>query len=52
MASISPTITIDISHTPRKIENVHISADCSLEEILIYTELFKEFLDVFAWLYE
>jgi hypothetical protein len=43
MESISPTITIDISCTHRKIENVHIVVDCLLEEILIYTELFKEF---------
>jgi hypothetical protein len=43
MASISPTIMIDISRTPDKLENVHIGADCSLEEIMIYTELFKEF---------
>jgi hypothetical protein len=42
MVSISPTIMIDISRTPRKIENVHISADCSPEQILIYTKLFKE----------
>jgi hypothetical protein len=43
MVSISPTIMIDISRTPGKIENVHIGADCSPEEIMIYTELFKEF---------
>ena len=52
MASISPTVLIDISHTPGKDENVNIGADCSPEEILIYTELFKEFQDVFAWSYE
>jgi hypothetical protein len=28
MASISPTITIDISHTPGKVGNVNIGADC------------------------
>jgi hypothetical protein len=39
---ISPTIQIDISRTPRKVENVNIGADCSSEEILIYIELFKE----------
>jgi hypothetical protein len=43
MASISSTVQIDISRTPRKVENVNISEDCSPEEILIYTELFKEF---------
>jgi hypothetical protein len=43
MESISLTITIDMSRTPIKIENVHINVDCSPEEILVYTELFKEF---------
>jgi hypothetical protein len=43
MASISPTVSIDISRTPGKIENVNIGVDCSPEEILIYTKLFKEF---------
>ena len=52
MESISLTVMIDISRTPGKIENVHINADCLPEEILIYTELFKEFRDVFAWSYE
>ena len=32
--------------------NVFVGADCSLEEIQIYTDLFKEFHDVFAWSYE
>ena len=41
MASISPTITIDISRIPGKVENVYIDADCSPEEIMIYIELFK-----------
>jgi hypothetical protein len=52
MGSISPTITIDISRTPDNIESVHIDVDCSLEEILIYTKLFKELQDVFSWSYE
>jgi hypothetical protein len=43
MVRISPTIAINISCTPGKIENVHISAYCLPEEILIYIELFKEF---------
>jgi hypothetical protein len=49
MESISPTVMINISRIPSKIENVYIGADCSPEEILIYIELFKEFQDVFAW---
>jgi hypothetical protein len=52
MASISPIITNDISRTPDKIENVHISADCLTKEILIYNKLFKDFRDVFSWSYE
>jgi hypothetical protein len=42
MVNISPTVAIDISRTPGKIENVYIGADCSPEEIQIYTDLFKE----------
>jgi hypothetical protein len=34
------------------VDNVFIGADFSLEEIQIYTDLFKEFHDVFAWYYE
>jgi hypothetical protein len=41
MESISPIITIDIYFIPGKVENVYIGADCFLEEIMIYTELFK-----------
>jgi hypothetical protein len=52
MESISPTLTIDISRIPSKIENVYIDANCSPEEIMIYIKLFKEFCDVFAWPYE
>jgi hypothetical protein len=52
MVSIYPIITIDISHTPGNIDNVHIGAYCLPEEILIYIELFKEFQDVFSWSYE
>jgi hypothetical protein len=43
MTNISPTVTIDISRIHSKIENVYIGADCSPEEIQIYTDLFKEF---------
>jgi hypothetical protein len=43
MASISPTVEIKISRTPGMIENIHIDADCFPEEIMVYTELFKEF---------
>jgi hypothetical protein len=52
MVSISPIVSIDISRTPSKIENVNIGADCLPEKILIYIELFKEFRDAFSWSYE
>ena len=52
MTNISATIPINISINPKVVENVHISANCSQEEIAIYTALFKEFHDVFAWSYE
>jgi hypothetical protein len=34
------------------VENVFAGADSSPEEIQVYTDLFKEFRDVFAWSYE
>jgi hypothetical protein len=34
------------------VENVFVGADCSLKEIQVYTDLFKEFHDVFSWSYE
>jgi hypothetical protein len=52
MASITTKIPIDISKTPGIVENVFIGVDFSLEEIQTYTELFKEFCDVFSLSYE
>jgi hypothetical protein len=52
MESISTMIPIDISKTPGIMENVFIGADFSPEEIQTYTELFKEFHDIFSWSYE
>ena len=52
MANISTIVPINISANPNIVENVHIDANCSLEEIAIYTTLFKEFHDVFSWSYE
>jgi len=47
MMNIFPTVVIDISLTPGKIENAYISADYFTKEIHIYTDIFKEFRDVF-----
>ena len=52
MENISPTIPINISCDPSRIENVYIGAECFHAEILEYTELFKEFCDIFAWSYD
>jgi hypothetical protein len=52
LSNISPTIPLDISIKPGIVENVHIGASCSPDEIITYTTLFKEFHDVFAWSYE
>jgi hypothetical protein len=52
MATIAEMIPINISRNPGVVENVFVGADCSPEEIQIYTDLFKEFRDVFAWSYE
>ena len=52
MENISATITINISVNPDVVENIHIDANCSPEEIAIYTALFKEFHDVFPRSYE
>ena len=48
MENISTTFPINISVNPNVIENVHISANCSREDIAIYTALFNEFIDVFS----
>ena len=45
-------LPINISTNPNIVENVYIGANCSPEEIAIYTALFKEFHDVFSWSYE
>jgi hypothetical protein len=34
------------------VENVFVGEDCSPKEIQIYTNLFKEFRDIFSWSYE
>ena len=52
MVNLSPTIPINISRDPGKFENVYIWANCSLDEIKEYIELFKEFRDIVAWSYE
>jgi hypothetical protein len=52
METIIETILINISRSPSIVENVFVGANCFLEEIQIYIDLFKEFHDVFSWSYE
>jgi hypothetical protein len=52
LSNISPTIPLDISIKPGIVENVHIGASCSSDEIVTYTSLFKQFHDIFAWSYQ
>jgi len=52
LANISRTIAIDISVKTGTIENIHIGASCTDDEIRNYKALFQEFRDVFAWSYE
>jgi hypothetical protein len=52
MATITETIPINISRNPGVMENVFVGADFSPGEIQIYTDLFKEFHDIFAWSYK
>ena len=51
MENIFATIPINISVNPNVVKNVHIGENYSPEEIAIYTALFTEFRDVFAWSY-
>ena len=51
MANISPTIPINISCNPGKIENVYVGEECSHAESQEYTKLFKDFRDVFSCSY-
>jgi hypothetical protein len=52
LGNISPTIPLDISINPGLVENVHIGASYSPNEIQTYKALFQEVCDVFAWSYE
>jgi hypothetical protein len=48
MVTITEMIPINISRNPSIVEKVFVGADCSPEEIQIYTDLFKEFRDIFS----
>ena len=52
MGNITQTQSIDISVKPGIVEHLHIGVTCTPEEIQLYSNLFREFRDVFAWAYE
>jgi hypothetical protein len=52
LSNISPNMPLDISIKPGVVENVHIRASCSHDEVVTYKSLFQEFRDIFAWSYE
>ena len=52
LRKITQTMSIDISVKPRIVENIHVGVTCSPDEIQVYTDIFHEFRDVFAWSYE
>jgi hypothetical protein len=52
LGNISSTIIIDISIKEGIVENINLEANCSPEEVVSYTALFKEFCNLFAWRYE
>ena len=51
MATIFPTIKIDISTNSEIIEEIMLGASCSPKEVDAYKSLFQEFRDIFAWSY-
>lgn len=52
MVNIMQTQQIDIYVKPGIVEHIYVGVNCNLEEIQLYTDLFREFCDVFAWSYE
>jgi hypothetical protein len=52
LGNISPTIPLYISIKPGIVENVHIGASCSPNDIQNCKVLFQESRDVFSWSYE
>ena len=52
MGNIIENCPFNISVKLGIIENLHIGQNCTPEEVTTLTALFKEFGDVFAWIYE
>ncbi|MCY6488209.1 hypothetical protein, partial [Actinobacillus pleuropneumoniae] len=52
MGNLTQTQPIDISVKLRIVKHIHVRITCTPEEIQLYTDLFREFRDVFASSYE
>jgi hypothetical protein len=52
LGNISPTVPLEISIKPIVMENFHIGASCSTDEVHTYKALFQDFCDIFSWSYE
>jgi len=52
LRNISQTINVDIFTKEGVLENIQLGVNCSTKEIENYTALFKEFCDIFSWIYE
>ena len=51
MSNISPTIKVNISQNPAKVEEISLGVAFSPEEITSYTKFLQEYRDIFAWDY-
>ena len=52
LRNITTTFFVDISVKPGVVENIHLGHNCSHFKLRSYMTFFKEFRDVFAWMYE
>ena len=52
LCNVTQTVPINILMKPGIVEHVQIGQNCSTAKIEIYMALFKEFRDVFSWIYE
>ena len=49
MSKISPTVKVNISQNPAKVEEISLGVACSPEEITSYTQFLQEYRDIFVW---
>eukprot|EP00253_Pinus_taeda_P003608 PITA_03608 len=52
LSNIEETTAINISTKTDVVENIHVGKFCSSSKLEIYSALFRDFRDVFAWSYD